>query len=106
MYAELKDNGTARQLLEDHDLSQLRPLLEQDLRDSLGALQSSTSAIEKQSTGLQAQYDALSALHATSGRARDLDDRLVMQDQKKGLRATQNMEIAVSQTMFSSIRLS
>ena len=87
-------------------MSHLGPLLEQDLLESLGALDALTSAIEKQSTGLQVQYDALSALHAASGRAQDLDDRLAMQDQTRRLRATQNIEIAVSQRMFSSMRLS
>ncbi len=77
-------------------MSRLRPLLEQDLFDAHGALDSLTLAIEQQSTDLQAQYEALSAYHATSGRPQDLANRLAMQDQKKRLRAAQNIEIAVS----------
>lgn len=87
-------------------MSRLRPLNEQDLLDALGALDSLTSAIEEQSTGLQAQYETLSAFHATSGQAQDLGCRLAMQDQKKRLRAAQTIELAVFQTTFLCIRLS
>jgi len=87
-------------------LSRFRPLLERNLLDALGALDSLTSAIEKQSTGLRAQYEALSAFHAPNGRAQHMDNRLATQDQKKRLRAAQNIEIAVSQTTLSSMKLS
>ena len=60
-YQRLERNGTVRDLTANHDLSLVRPILDDEIQLAVNALRASTLAIERQNESLKVQRAALSA---------------------------------------------
>jgi hypothetical protein len=76
-YAALDANGQVDRLASLHDLAEVQPISEDDVRAAIEDLQRSTATIAKQTNTLRRQQDALSRLVKKSkegnARRRELD---------------------------------
>lgn len=58
-YNELENSGLLHGILDDSETSKTRPLLDEDLRESIESLSASTTAIQKQTEMLRYQCESL-----------------------------------------------
>lgn len=92
--AKLEANGTARKLAANHDLSHVRPLLDEDLRTAIRSLETSTSAIEKQTAQLKQQWQYLETHGHELGKLQALQKKTTEKLERNSTLEEQHVRIA------------
>jgi len=97
-YATLVRNGEAEIIASTHDLSAIRGLEDEEIRDAVEELKRSTSVIEKQSEALRLQQNAMSSLIKNKSRS----NQARAQSEKSQLRIWNTEKIHTSASVSSS----
>ncbi|KAI9815562.1 MAG: hypothetical protein M1827_002696 [Pycnora praestabilis] len=97
LYSRIAKTDVVRNISANHDLSIVRPIVEDEIRTAIASLEESTASIERQNISLKAQWEALKDLkdqsqHDETTRKRDTDRRC-----RKHLLEKQHMELAIEE---------
>lgn len=95
-YQRLERNGTARDLAANHDLSLVRPILDDEIQTAVKSLEASTLAIEGQAEALKSQRVALSAFQEQGKQTKVRGEARNGQRHRKQEQEMQHVELAVT----------
>ncbi|KZF21548.1 hypothetical protein L228DRAFT_283697 [Xylona heveae TC161] len=93
-FSKIERSGAVKRILASNDLSTVRPVLEDDLRNTIETLNASTAAIERQNELLAKQRESLEALKERNRENREACNRSNAQRRRKHAIESQHVALA------------
>jgi hypothetical protein len=95
-FSKLERTGIIREIATSHDLSIVKAISDDEIRSAIGALESSTTAINQQNSILKVQRKSLEAIAEQNQVAESTQNRLDDRRRRKFALEKQHVSVAVS----------